>query len=46
MSAVGRWIADILDDIVTEATNKAVQAKVIELCGRLPCILCLNPLGE
>jgi glycine hydroxymethyltransferase len=30
------WIADILDDIDNEATNKAVQAKVVELCGRFP----------
>ena len=30
------WIADILDDIDNEATNKAVQAKVIELCARFP----------
>ena len=30
------WIADILDDIENEATNKAVQAKVVELCQRFP----------
>ena len=30
------WIADILDDIDSESTNKAVQAKVVELCGRFP----------
>jgi glycine hydroxymethyltransferase len=30
------WIADILDDIENDATNKAVQAKVIELCARFP----------
>ena len=30
------WIADILDDIENEETNKAVQAKVIELCARFP----------
>jgi glycine hydroxymethyltransferase len=30
------WIADVLDDIDNQATNKAVQAKVIELCGRFP----------
>ena len=30
------WIADILDDIGNEATNKAVQAKVVELCQRFP----------
>jgi glycine hydroxymethyltransferase len=30
------WIADILDDIDNEAMNKAVQAKVVELCGRFP----------
>ena len=30
------WIADILDDIDNESTNKAVQAKVVELCGRFP----------
>ncbi|MDA8869051.1 serine hydroxymethyltransferase [Pseudomonadales bacterium] len=30
------WIADILDDIENEEVNKAVQAKVLELCGRFP----------
>jgi glycine hydroxymethyltransferase len=30
------WIADILDDIDNDSTNKAVQAKVVELCGRFP----------
>jgi glycine hydroxymethyltransferase len=30
------WIADILDDIENEATNKAVQAKVVALCQRFP----------
>lgn len=30
------WIADILDDIENEVTNKAVQAKVVELCQRFP----------
>ena len=30
------WIADILDDIENEATNKTVQAKVVELCQRFP----------
>ena len=30
------WIADILDDIENEETNKAVRAKVIELCTRFP----------
>jgi glycine hydroxymethyltransferase len=30
------WIADILDDIENEATNKAVQAQVLELCSRFP----------
>lgn len=30
------WIADILDDIENDAVNKAVQAKVLELCGRFP----------
>jgi glycine hydroxymethyltransferase len=30
------WIADILDDIEDEEVNKAVQAKVLELCGRFP----------
>jgi glycine hydroxymethyltransferase len=30
------WIADILDDIENEATNKAVQGKVVELCQRFP----------
>jgi glycine hydroxymethyltransferase len=30
------WIADILDDIENEETNKAIQAKVIELCARFP----------
>lgn len=30
------WIADILDDIENKATNKAVQAKVVELCQRFP----------
>jgi glycine hydroxymethyltransferase len=30
------WIADILDDIENEEANKAVQAKVLELCGRFP----------
>jgi glycine hydroxymethyltransferase len=30
------WIADILDDIENEATNKAVQAKVVKLCQRFP----------
>ena len=30
------WIADSLDDIENEATNKAVQAKVVELCQRFP----------
>ena len=27
---------DILDDIENEEVNKAVQAKVLELCGRFP----------
>lgn len=30
------WIADILDDIENEEVNKAIQAKVLELCGRFP----------
>ena len=30
------WIADILDDIENEEVNQAVQAKVLELCGRFP----------
>jgi glycine hydroxymethyltransferase len=30
------WIADILDDIENEEVNKAVQALVLELCGRFP----------
>ena len=30
------WIADILDDIENEEVNKAVQGKVLELCGRFP----------
>ena len=30
------WIADILDDIENEETNKAIQAKVVELCARFP----------
>ncbi|MDB2596327.1 serine hydroxymethyltransferase [Pseudomonadales bacterium] len=30
------WIADILDDIENEEVNKAVQAKVLGLCGRFP----------
>ena len=30
------WIADVLDDIENEEVNKAVQAKVLELCGRFP----------
>ena len=30
------WIADILDDIENDAINKAVRAKVIELCARFP----------
>jgi len=30
------WIADVLDDIENEATNKAVQAKVVALCQRFP----------
>ena len=30
------WIADILDDIENAETNKAVQAKVVELCARFP----------
>jgi glycine hydroxymethyltransferase len=30
------WIADILDDIENEEVNRAVRAKVLELCGRFP----------
>ncbi|NCF44254.1 MAG: aminotransferase class I/II-fold pyridoxal phosphate-dependent enzyme [Proteobacteria bacterium] len=30
------WIADILDDIENAETNKAVKAKVVELCARFP----------
>jgi glycine hydroxymethyltransferase len=33
---LANWIADVLDDIDNEETNKAVQAKVVELCRRFP----------
>jgi glycine hydroxymethyltransferase len=30
------WIADILDDVTSDATIEKVKGQVLELCGRLP----------